>query len=555
MGKSTPKAPAPPDPVATANAQASANTQAAITQAGLNRINQVSPQGTLSYSQNGVDANGIPQYTQTMAYSPEQQALYDQQNQIAQSLGGLAQNQIGRVQDAQNQNLDFSGMNPLQSSLPTGGLQNVDPSQFQAQTGVADAGGIQRTFGTGGPIQGSFTQGGSLTSNVQPLSVQQQLSYSGLGALPNGQDFNQAAQSASDAVYGQAASRLNPQYAQLENDMRSRLMNSGISENSQAFQREMDNFSRNRTDAYNQANFSAFGAGLAAQQQGYGQSLATRQQGVQEINNQGQFANSAQAQQFGQGQANAELNNSSQGQLWQQNLGAAQFGNQAQAQQFGQNQQVAAFGNAAQDQQYQQSLAEAGLYNQAQNQNYSQMQSGTAFNNQTQNQAFNQALAGYQLNNQVRQQQIDESSYLRNLPLNDIAALLGTGGGVQQPNFNPFAQVGVAAPDYQGAVYQNYNAANQQYQAAMQARSQGLGSIFGALGSLGGAAIMSDRRAKQNVRRVGELANGLATYVFNYTGSKATQFGVMAQEALLVIPEAVSVRPDGYYQVNYGKVW
>lgn len=660
MGKSTPKAPAAPDPVATANAQASANTQAAITQAGLNRVNQVTPQGSIIWSNSGSDASGIPQYTQTQTYSPEQQALYNQQNQVAQGLGQLAQNNLQRVSDAQSQPFNFNGMTPLQTSVQQPGLQ-YGTANPQAQTQVGSAGGIQSTYGTGGDIQNSFGQGGPLTSNVQGGSIQNQIAGAGdvtrnvqggtyqnqiAGAGPitnnvnagqvqgslnyggqfNPGDFNQATQQASNSAYAAAAARLDPQYAQQEADMRSRLANSGIAENSAAFQREMDNFARQRTDAYGQAQNFAFGQGLAAQQQGYGQALGTRQQQVGETTTQGQFANnaqnqvfqqgqqnaqlnnaaqqqqfgqntaqmdafnnaitnqfgqgmananlnnaaqgqifgqnaqqlaafnSAQQQQFGQGQQNAQLNNAAQGQQYAQNQGAAQFYNQAQSQQNTQNAQAATFGNAAQDQQYQQNLANAGFYNQAQSQNFNQWQQNAALNNTAAGQQYNMNAGNAALNNQSRQQQIDEASYLRNLPLNDIAALLGTGGGVQNPSFSNFAQVGVAAPDYQGAVYANYNAQNQQYQQQQLARSQGLGSIFGLAGSLGAAAI-SDRRLKHGVRRIGTLANGLGTYVFSYLGSAARHFGVMAQDALHVVPDAVIALPGGFMAVDYSKVW
>lgn len=506
MGKkSTPQAPAAPDPVATANAQAAANKDAAITQAGLNRVNQVTPQGSITWSQNGVDANGIPQYTQTQTYSPEQQALYNQQNQIAQQLGGLALDNVGRVQQTQAQDFNFNGMTPLQSSVGSGQLQfgTYNP---QATTSVPGAGAIQSTFGTGGDITRSFQQGGPLTYNV-------------------GDNFNDAARSAADSVYQQAASRLDPQYQQQESDLRSRLANSGIAENSDAYRREMDNFARQRSDAYNQATYSSIAAGLSAQNQG-----------------------------FQQGQQNAALNNAATGQQFEQNQQAAQFGNQAQQQQFTQNQQAAAFGNSAQDQQYQQNLANAGFYNQAQSQNFNQAQQNAATNNTAVNQQFNQNLANAQLNNNTRQQQIDEASYLRNLPLNDIAALLGTGGGVQNPTFNNFAQVGVAAPDYQGAVYANYNAANQQYQQAQANRAAGLGSLFGLAGGVA-SAFISDRRVKHAIRRVGTLANGLATYVFKYIGDTKEQFGVMAQDALRVVPEAVGTLANGVMFVDYSKVY
>lgn len=53
MGKSSPRAPAAPDPTATANAQAAANVQAARTTAALNRVNQYTPFGSVTYQNVG----------------------------------------------------------------------------------------------------------------------------------------------------------------------------------------------------------------------------------------------------------------------------------------------------------------------------------------------------------------------------------------------------------------------------------------------------------------------------------------------------------------------
>lgn len=444
MGKkSTPAAPAAPDAAATATAQGEANTKAAVAQANLNRIDQYTPQGSITYAQTGTNADGTPKYTQTQAYSADQQKLYDQNNQVSTSLNDLAINNIDKVAAAQSKDFNYDGMTPQVTSVNGGNIQSS----------VADA----------GKVQGS-------------------VDYSKLSALPQAGTFGTAAQKASDTAYAAAASRLDPQYSQQQSDITSRLANSGIAVGSDAYNREMDNFSRAKTDAYGQAQNNAYAQGLSAQNQQYTQELATRQQGVDETNTQGTFANSAQ------------------------------------------------------------------------NQQYSQNQSNAAFANNAQNQTYNQAAGNAALANSGRQQEIQEATYLRNLPLNDIASLLGTGSGVQNPTFSDVAQVGVAAPDYQGAVYANYNAANSQYNTQQQAKSSALGSVFGLAGSLGAAAI-SDRRAKENIKRIGTLANGLATYTYNYIGNASRQFGVMAQEALGVVPDAVGVTDNGTLYVDYAKVW
>ena len=50
-------APSPPDPIATANAQGAANVDAARITTALNRANQVTPWGNLSWSRGGNDWN------------------------------------------------------------------------------------------------------------------------------------------------------------------------------------------------------------------------------------------------------------------------------------------------------------------------------------------------------------------------------------------------------------------------------------------------------------------------------------------------------------------
>lgn len=89
-----------------------------------------------------------------------------------------------------------------------------------------------------------------------------------------------------------------------------------------------------------------------------------------------------------------------------------------------------------------------------------------------------------------------------------------------------------------------------------QRRSLGAGDAFGALTSLGGLgllgySILSDIRAKEDIKRVGETDEGLGVYTYRYKGSPVTQMGVMAQEVEQVRPEAVT-QVGGLKAVNYG---
>jgi hypothetical protein len=64
----------------------------------------------------------------------------------------------------------------------------------------------------------------------------------------------------------------------------------------------------------------------------------------------------------------------------------------------------------------------------------------------------------------------------------------------------------------------------------------------------------SDLRLKRDVVRVGEVEQGLGLYRFRYAWSHEYFVGVLAQEALNVRPEAVSMGADGYYRVNYAQI-
>jgi hypothetical protein len=63
----------------------------------------------------------------------------------------------------------------------------------------------------------------------------------------------------------------------------------------------------------------------------------------------------------------------------------------------------------------------------------------------------------------------------------------------------------------------------------------------------------SDRRLKENIKKIGESISGLGIYTFNYIGEVTKYIGTMADEVLKVKPEAVTIR-DGYMHVKYGLI-
>lgn len=94
---SSPSAPAPPDPNVTAAAAAKQNQQTAVTQFGLNAVNQNTPQGSLSYKQIGAWDDGTPRFEANTALNSGEQSVYDTDVSNRQKLGTIGGEAIDRV--------------------------------------------------------------------------------------------------------------------------------------------------------------------------------------------------------------------------------------------------------------------------------------------------------------------------------------------------------------------------------------------------------------------------------------------------------------------------
>ncbi len=156
---------------------------------------------------------------------------------------------------------------------------------------------------------------------------------------------------------------------------------------------------------------------------------------------------------------------------------------------------------------------------------------------QTKNDAYNNlALTG-------RQQAFEEASFERAQPLNEISALM-SGAQVSSPQFTNTPQANVGGVDYTGLV-------NQQYQGQVSNQNAMMGGLFGLASKGIGMLPFSDRRVKENIKRVGTLDNGLPVYAYNYLWDKTTVVGVMADEVELLHPEAVVADSNGIKHVRY----
>lgn len=210
MGSKSSPPPAP-DYAGAATQTAAGNLEAARAAASANRVNQTTPYGSINYSQTPTyDVNGeLNQdagWNMTTSLSPTQQRQFDQNNQINEQLGGVAQQGLGYVQSALSSPLQ--GANALSTSAG-------DPQLLQ--------------------------------QNVQ------------------------------NALYNNAKQYLDPQFAQSDTALESKLANQGITRGSEAFNSAMLNQSNARQQAYESARNSATAQGVGAAQGMFGQNLQNSQ--------------------------------------------------------------------------------------------------------------------------------------------------------------------------------------------------------------------------------------------------------------------------------------
>lgn len=77
-----------------------------------------------------------------------------------------------------------------------------------------------------------------------------------------------------------------------------------------------------------------------------------------------------------------------------------------------------------------------------------------------------------------------------------------------------------------------------------------LGSILGVASTAAGLGAFSDRRLKTNIKKVGEMADGLGVYTYDYVWGQSAS-GVMADEVASLRPWALGPTVAGFRTVNY----
>jgi hypothetical protein len=155
-----------------------------------------------------------------------------------------------------------------------------------------------------------------------------------------------------------------------------------------------------------------------------------------------------------------------------------------------------------------------------------------------------------QLMLQGRGQAATEAVQERNQPINEISALL-SGSQVQAPNFVPTQGQSIPNVDLAGLTMDNYKYRLGNWQQQQAHNQMMMGGLLGTAGNIGaGAIMMSDRRAKTDVRRVGQYGR-LPVYAFRYKGDDQERLGFMADEVAQIAPWAVVPGADGFDRVDY----
>lgn len=191
------------------------------------------------------------------------------------------------------------------------------------------------------------------------------------------------------------------------------------------------------------------------------------------------------------------------------------------------------------------------------------MQGSEAYNNakrllgQQHNDLLNNAtVQGFNTGLSANQQGFQQQAYNQMQPINVINALR-TGSQVQSPTFqNVPQQQTTTGPNLLGAAQAQYQGDLNSYNAQMGAQNNMTQGLFGVAGQVAGAlpwgTMLSDRRLKSDIVKIGEHKAGIGIYSYTIGGRK--QIGVMADEVERVLPSAVIVGADGFKRVDYSQL-
>ncbi len=154
----------------------------------------------------------------------------------------------------------------------------------------------------------------------------------------------------------------------------------------------------------------------------------------------------------------------------------------------------------------------------------------------------------------LRQQSLQERISVRGHNVNEITSLIH-GGHVQVPQFANWKGSNIAPPPIADATYRSYAAELDIWKTEVAQSNQMMGGILGFAGNMAGM-MLSDRRVKRDIVKITDDPRGFGWYSYRYWWEVdgVEHIGVMAQELLEHIPDAVVTLPNGLLAVNYGRV-
>lgn len=190
-----------------------------------------------------------------------------------------------------------------QTNTQTNTNTSLPASPFASNTNPASApanrpsGAVNTSTSGTGAYAGSTIAGGIAPPPAIPYgSIQNTLDTSKVPGLVGGDALSLQMQAAQAAAYKQATAYLDPQWANAERDLQTQLANQGIPVGSDAYNRAVAEFQRNKAFAYSQAQQAAVQQGNAAQAQLFGEGLASNQNAFGQALSGGNFSNAAQDQ-------------------------------------------------------------------------------------------------------------------------------------------------------------------------------------------------------------------------------------------------------------------
>lgn len=504
-----PDAPETPDYVGAAKQQGNDNVLAAQVQGQMNRVNTTTPYGSQTF--NTIADPSVPggfRYTSDITLSPQQQQLYDTQTRLGNA-------QLGRVENSFASPFNFGQYGNSQRAGQATRLRDVNGDvYFKQEREKLGAGpqferaGAQPNFSTLGQARGQ-----SYDTDFDMVGMGGRPQFSEMGAGPQmgrvsgqgpqardlygKQGYEQSRGAVENALMRRYERLRSGQMAEESGALESKLKNMGLTEGTEAYDRELahqrQSQGQERADWADRAILAGgneqsrlAGLDLSADAQRFGQ----QQQGFQNEFSRTEFNNSAAQQEFSNEGQRLGSNNASRQAGFGNELAAANQRNQARStgnewqrtganDLFGQQKDVAGLNNQTEQQVFADSQTARMFNNEAAQREYGNEATRAVFNNTAYDQEYQrymQAL-GYQensdmtravFNNTARTNDINEGLMARNMPLQEYNTLR-TGTNPTLPQFQPYGMNSVAPGN-------GYNAAVQQGQANQQAYNQQIGN-------------------------------------------------------------------------------